>query len=67
MIVVNGTSVDPNGAKTISDLLLNLKIESATVVIEKNGVILDKDGWSSMPVEDNDRLEVIRFVGGGGL
>ena len=65
MIIVNGVSVDQREAKHIDDLLVDLKIESATVVIEQNGIILEKEAWPSTLVKDEDRIEVIRLMGGG--
>jgi sulfur carrier protein len=65
MIILNGKSVEQGESRNVNTLLNAFQIEGAAIVIEKNGVILKKDDWAQTIVQDNDRFEVIRFVGGG--
>jgi len=53
--------------KTISllDFLQTKGLNPETVIVEYNGTILKKDEWNSVILQNNDRLEVLKFVGGG--
>ncbi|MEK6557308.1 MAG: sulfur carrier protein ThiS [Candidatus Margulisiibacteriota bacterium] len=65
LIVVNGLPLDPGGAKTLSQLVVDLKVSPSAVVIERNGIISSKDEWDDTPVKEGDQIEIIRYVGGG--
>ncbi|MBM9578802.1 sulfur carrier protein ThiS [Leptospira sp. 201903070] len=49
----------------ISDLLEYLKIKPEMVAIQKNGKILPREFWGQTVLEEEDQLEILRFVGGG--
>ncbi len=66
-IKVNGKEVNidtTSDAVTVSYLLEYLKIQSM-VVVEKNGVILDRYTYDTEELIDGDVLEIVQFVGGG--
>lgn len=50
---------------TIANLLDYLKINSARIVVEKNGVIADHINFNKEEVFDGDVIEIVQFVGGG--
>lgn len=50
---------------TIANLLNHLKINSARVVVEKNGVIIDRNNFNKEEVLDDDVIEIVQVVGGG--
>lgn len=50
---------------TILCLLDYYKLHPDTVAIEMNGGILTKSEFSNMLLNETDRLEIIKFVGGG--
>jgi sulfur carrier protein len=62
---VNGKQVDLNKMQTITEYLISLKINPNTVTIEWNGEILDRVRWSKTSLNSNDKIEIIKFVGGG--
>jgi sulfur carrier protein len=64
-IVVNGQSRQVEAGLTIERILDSLKIENRNLAVEYNGNFLEPDdlGWTL--VQPGDRLEIVRFVGGG--
>lgn len=64
-IVVNGKKEFLDGEITLSDFLKQKKLAPDTVVVEHNLTIVSNDEYDSTLVRDKDRLEILRFVGGG--
>ena len=58
---VNGKQVEFNSGQTISQYLVSLKINPGTVAIEWNGEILVREKWSETTLQENDKLEIIKF------
>lgn len=54
-----------DGPATVQELLHDLKLHPATVVVELNEEILDRERLSEVRVKDGDQLELVHFVGGG--
>ncbi len=63
-IIVNGKKVQFEG-KTVLDLIESYKFEPLNVVIELNGKILHRENYESHNIIEDDKLEVVTFVGGG--
>ncbi len=51
--------------KTLSDLLVELKIDQATVVAEIDGRIVERKDFASAALQPGQSIELVRFVGGG--
>lgn len=49
----------------VSDVLQHFEIHDKVVVVEVNGEILTKLEHQSTRLADNDRIEIVHFVGGG--
>jgi thiamine biosynthesis protein ThiS len=65
-ITVNGDERRIPSGWTLADLLASLRLDARTVVIERNGTILrDRAAFASLPLESDDSLEIVHFVGGG--
>jgi sulfur carrier protein len=64
---VNGTIQQFGGTMpaTVSELLLNLGVDEATVVAEIDGEIIERKNFSKTRLSDGQQIELIRFVGGG--
>lgn len=65
MIQVNGAQEPLEGLATVADLLARKGWKAAQVAVEHNGAILRREDFAAVPLSDGDRLEVVRFVGGG--
>ncbi|EQA36169.1 thiamine biosynthesis protein ThiS [Leptospira inadai serovar Lyme str. 10] len=46
-------------------LLESLKLKPEMVAVQRNGEILKKAAWSGVILQDGDRIEILKFVGGG--
>ncbi len=65
-LLVNGREEEfPKEVGTVLDLLQHKRIVPETVVVELNGSVLKRDSWGTALLKDGDRLEILRFVGGG--
>lgn len=62
--IVNGKELNEN-IQTVNELIDHYNIDPLSVVVEKNGVIVHRDQYIYTHVEDGDRFEIVRFVGGG--
>ena len=65
MLQVNGPPMDRTGLHTVQDLLDKQGWKAAQVAVEHNGAILRREDFSTTALSDGDKLEVVRFVGGG--
>ena len=64
-ITVNGTEVTAAAAATVGRLLENRAINPDHVVVEINGTIIRREDYDTCTITDGDRIEMLRFVGGG--
>jgi len=64
-VIINGRDTTWPTPTTILDLLRNKELDPATVVVEKNGVIIPGEDFGGTQLADGDHLEILRFVGGG--
>lgn len=63
-LTINGQPQSCNAA-TIDALLCHLNLAHSQVAIELNGTIIPRDAFGDTALQDGDRLEIVRFVGGG--
>ncbi|MDX8364740.1 MULTISPECIES: sulfur carrier protein ThiS [Bacillaceae] len=65
-LFINGDRVDvPDTLENISDVLAHFELEDNIVIVEINSTILQKQDHKDTQVNDNDRIEIVHFVGGG--
>ncbi|ADD66852.1 thiamine biosynthesis protein ThiS [Denitrovibrio acetiphilus DSM 12809] len=64
-IQLNGESVELSDAISLNSLIDRFDMNRETVVVELNGDLPDKSEYDSIVVNEGDRIELIRFVGGG--
>ena len=64
-IDVNGDERNVPEGTTIAGLLASLELEPGAVVVERNREIVPRDEVDEVTLEEGDRLEIVRFVGGG--
>jgi sulfur carrier protein len=57
----------PGGLFTLAVLVESLGMKSDRVAVELNRDIVPRDRWADTLLKDGDRLEIVHFVGGGGL
>ncbi len=63
-LLVNGKEYPLEREITVDELLKYLDVDSDYIVVELNGQILSKDKYSKL-LNNEDRIEIVSFVGGG--
>ena len=51
--------------KTLKQLLDALKIPCQRIAVERNGEISDPGSFELVDLQEDDRIEIVTFVGGG--
>ena len=64
-IQLNGKKISVKPKATIYDLLKKFKLNNKKVAIEHNGIIIPKSNYKKKYLKNNDKLEVVHFIGGG--
>ena len=64
-IKINGKSKLINENTKLSKLIKILKIPVKKVAIELNQEIVDKKNLNKINLKNNDKIEVVHFIGGG--
>ena len=64
-IICNGEPKSIQAQTTLHDLAQSLGLNPQGVVAELNGKIIEHGSFASHTLHDGDRVELIRFVGGG--
>ena len=64
-IQCNGEPRTVDEQTTLHDLIISMQLVPATLVAEVNGKIIEHTGFTDQKLNQGDRVELIRFVGGG--
>jgi len=64
-IQLNGIPHEINGGTNLNELLNKLKIQKNKVAIEVNGEIVEKNKYSNLILNKDDKVEIVHFIGGG--
>tara|TARA_B100001093_G_scaffold516111_1_gene594123 strand:- start:619 stop:822 length:204 start_codon:yes stop_codon:yes gene_type:complete len=64
-IQLNGKKITINSKTSIYNLIKKLKLDNKKIAIEHNGIIISKTNYKKKYLRNNDRVEVVHFIGGG--
>ncbi len=64
-LIVNGEEKQFEENSTLQTIIANLKIEDKVMAAAVNMEIVKKDEWNTYIVKEDDKLELLQFVGGG--
>ena len=64
-IQLNGKKISINSKFTVKDLVKKYRLKEKKIAIEVNGIILPKQNYSKKKLKNNDKVEVVQFIGGG--
>ena len=64
-IIVNGEDRDVDDNLTVDALILVLGIKVKVMAIAVNMDIVKKEDWNTHLIKENDKIELLHFVGGG--
>lgn len=65
VIVVNGESRELPEDATVGDLIRRLALAPGRVAVEVNREVLRRARWEEVALMEDDRVEIVHFVGGG--
>ena len=63
-LIINGNEKEFD-IERVSDLLNSLNLEKDVVAVELNKNIVHRENFNNTKLNDNDKLEIVRVVGGG--
>ena len=64
-IQFNGRKVFIKSNSSLFDLLKRYKLNKKKVAIEHNGSIIPKVNYRKRNLKNNDKVEIVHFIGGG--
>ncbi|HSE32515.1 MAG TPA: sulfur carrier protein ThiS [Pyrinomonadaceae bacterium] len=64
-VYLNGDSKDIAESSTLLDLVKELDLPSTRIAIELNRNVVRRRVWEETRLNENDRIEIVHFVGGG--
>ena len=64
-IQLNGDPYEINDDTNLNELLNKLKIQKNKVAIEVNGEIVEKNKYTNLTLNKDDKVEIVHFIGGG--
>ncbi len=66
-ITLNGDPFEIASPQTVATLLAHLAIDPRRVAVEHNLVVLKRTRFETTELREGDAVEVVNFVGGGGV
>ena len=64
-IYVNGESKEFSDNLLLSQLIQQLELPPQRIAIELNREVVRRNAWDSTVLRNDDRVEIVHFVGGG--
>lgn len=64
-LIVNGVEKEFEEHATLQDIITVLQIEDKVMAAAVNMEIVKKDQWAKYQPANDDKLELLQFVGGG--
>ena len=64
-VYVNGDLREFPQPFSLAQLITDLDLPAARIAVELNRTVVRRDDWSTTELHDEDRIEIVHFVGGG--
>jgi thiamine biosynthesis protein ThiS len=64
-IQLNGKKISIKSNFSLEDLLKKYKLFNKKIAIEHNGKIIQKINFKNKLLKNNDKIEIVHFIGGG--
>ncbi len=64
-LIVNGQEKTFENESSLKDIIVELQIEDKVMAAAVNMEIVKKDEWVNFIPKNNDKIELLQFVGGG--
>ena len=65
-IRLNGDAKEIEDGTTLTSLVESLSLAPERLAVELNGEVVRRADWPRVTLKEDDRVEVVHFVGGGG-
>lgn len=65
IITVNGQEEEIRENTTLMEYILDKGLEPGTIIVEYNRQVVKQDSYSNIRINESDKIEVLRLVGGG--
>ncbi|HVH62908.1 MAG TPA: sulfur carrier protein ThiS [Candidatus Dormibacteraeota bacterium] len=62
---INGKRVELEAPTPLVDYIRALGIDPRAVAVEHNGEIIERSAFAGVTLQADDRVEIVRMVGGG--
>jgi thiamine biosynthesis protein ThiS len=66
-VYVNGDPRELSAPISLAELITQLDLPAARIAVELNRVVVRRNDWSTAVLQDEDRIEIVHFVGGGSV
>ena len=64
-IQLNGKRIKIHSNLSIKNLIKKYRLKEKKIAIELNGKILPKQSYGKKKLKNNDKIEIVQFIGGG--
>ena len=64
-LIINGETKEFSDDSTLQNIITNLQIENKVMAAAVNMNIVKKDDWNKFIPKNDDKIELLQFVGGG--
>ena len=64
-LLLNGERREVADGITLSQLVTTLNLPPERIAVELNQSVVRRVDWPKLALQENDRLEIVHFVGGG--
>ena len=64
-IQLNGKKISIKSNFSVQDLLKKYKLDNKKIAIEYNGSIIAKINYKRQYLKNDDKVEIVHFIGGG--
>ena len=64
-VFVNGENREFSDGLSLEQLVNELTLPGVRIAIEVNGKVVRRGDWTGTRLNDEDRVEIVHFVGGG--
>jgi thiamine biosynthesis protein ThiS len=64
-IEVNGEAREITAPLTLADLIEQLELARERIAVEYNRRVVRRSEWSAINLAEDDKIEIVHFVGGG--
>jgi len=64
-VFINGEARDFPDAPSLAELIIQLDLPPARIAVELYREVVRRSEWDGTMLRDEDRIEIVHFVGGG--